>query len=96
MKRLLGALLLALAFILTSTAAMAVIDINTADTTELEQLKGIGPVKAKAIVDFRNANGPFATVEDLMQVAGIGPKSIIKLRDQATAGGARKPATRIR
>lgn len=96
MKRLFCALLLAFAFISASTSAFAAIDINTADASELEQLKGIGPVKAKAIVDFRNTNGPFASVDDLARVSGIGPKSVIKLRDQATAGGGRKPATRIR
>ena len=52
-----------------------VVNINKADATALEQhLKGIGPVKAKAIVDYRRKNGPFKKIEDLRNVEGIGDK----------------------
>ena len=51
------------------------ININTASTEELTQLKGIGSSHAVKIVEYREKNGPFKTPEDLMQVSGIGPKT---------------------
>ena len=62
----------------SSTAA---ININTADAATLDRvLKGIGQVKAQAIVEYRQANGPFATVDDLDNVKGIGRATIDKNR----------------
>ena len=52
------------------------ININTATAAELEQLKGIGPSHAAKIVAYREKNGPFKMPEDLMQVSGIGPKTL--------------------
>ena len=49
------------------------IDINTASARELESLPGIGEVKARAIISFREANGPFSSAADLLEVRGIGP-----------------------
>jgi len=54
------------------------ININTSAATQLEVLPGIGPVKAQAIVDFRSTNGPFQTIEHLIKVKGIGPKTLAK------------------
>jgi competence protein ComEA len=51
------------------------ININTASAEELIQLKGIGPKKAAAVVNFRETNGPFRMPEDLTKVPGIGPKT---------------------
>lgn len=63
------------------------VDINTADAVELaERLKGIGPAKAGAIVDFRSANGPFRSVDDLLDVKGIGNKTLDKLRGAIELG----------
>ena len=60
-------------------AAVSAIDINSADATQLESLPGIGPTKAKAIVDYRTQNGPFQSTSDLEKVPGIGPKTMEQL-----------------
>lgn len=62
----------------------AMVNINTASETELETLNGVGPVTAAAIVQYRTENGPFATVDDLMDVSGIGPATLEELRPQVT------------
>jgi competence protein ComEA len=63
------------------------IDINSATVQELETVKGIGPIKAQRIIDYRTQNGPFKSVDDLNAVKGIGDKSLEKIRPQVTAGG---------
>ena len=60
------------------------ININSASATELETLSGIGEVLAATIVEYRDQNGPFATVDDLMDVSGIGPATLEEIRDQVT------------
>lgn len=60
------------------------ININQADLTQLQQLSGIGEKKAQAIIDYRNENGSFKTIEDLAKVTGIGEKTVEKLRDSIT------------
>lgn len=60
------------------------ININTASATEFETLSGIGEVLAAAIVDYRTENGPFASVDDLEAVSGIGPATLEEIRDQVT------------
>jgi competence protein ComEA len=62
----------------------ALVNINTASETELETLNGVGPVTAAAIIQYRTENGPFATVDDLMDVSGIGPATLEELRPQVT------------
>ena len=62
----------------------ALVNINTASETELETLNGVGPVTAAAIIQYRTDNGPFATVDDLMDVSGIGPATLEELRPQVT------------
>jgi len=54
--------------------------LNTADAQELERVPGIGPSLAARILAFRQQNGPFQRLEDLMQVSGIGPKKFAKMR----------------
>ncbi len=55
--------------------------VNTASVSELEQLPGVGPVLAARIAAHREENGPFSTVEDLLDVSGIGEAKLASLRD---------------
>jgi len=63
------------------------VNINSATAAELDSLSGIGPTKAQAIVDYRNQNGPFRSIDDLLNVTGIGPKTLETIRDQITVIG---------
>jgi competence protein ComEA len=56
------------------------VNVNTAPVVELESLPGIGPVLARRIVDYRTRHGPFRQLEDLLQVQGIGPGLLRRLR----------------
>jgi competence protein ComEA len=62
------------------------IDLNAADATALEELPRIGPALAQRIVEWRDANGRFASVEDLLAVPGIGDKMLEALRPLVRAG----------
>lgn len=57
------------------------INLNTASQSELETLPGIGPSKAIAIIDYRETNGGFKTIEDLKNIGGIGEKTFEKLKE---------------
>ena len=63
-----------------SPSANGVVNINRASVTELDALPGVGPSTAQAIVDYRSANGPFGSVEDLLNVKGIGPAKFEAMR----------------
>jgi competence protein ComEA len=63
-----------------SPASDGVLDINRATADELETLPGIGPGLARAIVEYRESQGPFRAVEDLLLVPGIGPARLEQLR----------------
>jgi competence protein ComEA len=76
-----------LALITLSFNAFAAVNINTASKEELESLKGVGPSKAKAIIDYRTKNGPFKTADDLNNVPGFGDKSTAKLKSSVTVSG---------
>ena len=67
-----------------SGGAGAKVNVNTATETELEALPGIGPVLAQRIVDYRTQHGPFATIDALDDVSGIGPATLADLRDLVT------------
>jgi len=58
------------------------INLNKATAAELSQLKGIGMKYAERIVEYRDKNGPFKQVEDLLNVQGIGPKTLEKNKDR--------------
>lgn len=62
----------------------AVINLNTADHDQLQELAGIGEKKAQAIIAYREENGPFTNIEELMEISGIGEKTFERLREQLT------------
>ncbi|MDE7263021.1 MAG: helix-hairpin-helix domain-containing protein [Oscillospiraceae bacterium] len=63
------------------------IDINTAGADELQKLTGIGPALAQRIIDYRTEHGPFQSVEELLEVKGIGEANLAKFREDVVAGG---------
>jgi competence protein ComEA len=70
-------------------AATAIVNINTASAAELDALPGIGAKTAAVIVEYRQKNGPFKKIEELMNVRGIGEKNFLKLKPQLTVGAAK-------
>ncbi|NCN89158.1 MAG: helix-hairpin-helix domain-containing protein [Gallionella sp.] len=89
MKKLLLSLFVSLAF---SGIAYAAVDLNTATKTELESVKGIGPSKAEAIIEYRKQHGSFKKIDDLSRIKGFGDKSVEKLRGEVAVGSADRPA----
>lgn len=69
----------------TATAS-APVNLNTATPAQLETLPGIGGAAAKRIVEYRQKNGAFKKIEELMNVKGIGEKSFLKLKPLITVG----------
>lgn len=67
------------------------LDVNAASAEELEQLPGIGPVLAQAIVDYRTEHGPFGSVDELLQVSGIGETKLENIRNEITVGEENTP-----
>lgn len=67
-----------------SGETQSVVNINTATKAELMTLTGIGEVKAKAIIDYRNENGNFSSTEEIMNVSGIGEKIYEKIKNRIT------------
>jgi competence protein ComEA len=64
--------------------ATGLVNINTADSAELQSLSGVGPSTAQKILDYRAAHGRFARAEDIKNVSGIGDKTFEKLKDRIT------------
>ena len=62
------------------TSATGIVDINSATLSDLDALPGVGPSTAQAIIDYRIANGPYASVDDLLNVRGIGPSKLAAMR----------------
>ncbi len=90
----LQSLLLVVALAVYSGAAMAeMININTADAAALQTLPGIGKKKAADIVAYREQNGNFKQVDDLINVTGIGQKMLNKIKPHVTVEGGISKAT---
>ncbi|MCF6288053.1 MAG: ComEA family DNA-binding protein [Proteobacteria bacterium] len=75
-------LLIAITSLFLFSQSLFAVNVNTADAATIaEELNGIGTKKAQAIVDYREANGSFKTIESLTEVKGIGLKTVEKNRD---------------
>ena len=64
----------------SATAVPGIVDLNSASLSDLDSLPGVGPSTAQAIIDYRVANGPYASVDDLLNVRGIGPSKLAAMR----------------
>ena len=75
-------LLTAITSLVLFSQSLFAVNVNTADAAAIaEELKGVGVKKAQAIIDFRNENGDFKTIESLTEVKGIGLKTVEKNRE---------------
>ena len=70
----------------TAAAPGDIVDINSATVADLDTLPGIGPSTAEKIVEYREANGPFAAIEDIMNVSGIGPAKFEQIQAFISVG----------
>ena len=89
MQKLLFAMLVTIGL---SFNAYAAVDLNTASKQELESLKGVGPAKADAIIEYRKKSGGFKSVNDLDNVPGFGEKTVEGLKKEVTVGTAKSAA----
>jgi competence protein ComEA len=79
--------------------AATLVNLNTATAAQLETLPGIGPKTAAAIIEYRQKNGAFKKIEELMNIKGVGEKAFLKIRELITvtppktdrAGGSARP-----
>lgn len=67
-----------------AVSAAALVNLNTADASLLDTIPGVGPVTAAAILDFRNENGGFTSIDQLLDVSGIGPATLEEMRPYVT------------
>jgi competence protein ComEA len=72
--------------------AIATVNLNTATSVQLEGLPGVGAKAAQRIIEYRQKNGAFKKIEELMNVKGFGEKSFLKLKPYLTVGAAAAPA----
>ncbi|OOX79843.1 ComEA family DNA-binding protein [Snodgrassella alvi] len=76
-----------LVLLFAMASVWAAVNINTASSQQLQSLPNIGAVKAQAIIDYRNAHGPFHSTEDIMRVKGIGKATYEKLQNDISVSG---------
>ena len=69
------------------TRLIGVVNINTATPEQLELLPGVGPARARRIIEFRKTHGSFRKVEELVQVSGIGEKALVRMRPHCRTSG---------
>ena len=95
-------MILALVVALSSAAVAAdrepagVVNINTAGAEQLQLLPRVGPALASRIIDFREAHGPFGSIDELVAVKGIGETSLDKLEPYVTTDGATTLETKVK
>ena len=84
-KKIFVVVILGLLMVLVSSLSYAAkININTADSTELQKLPTIGPALAQKIIDYRETHGPFEKIEDIKKVKGIGTIKFNRIKNQIT------------
>ena len=86
MRRLLTIFLVAILWVFAPLNALADVNINTATSSQLETLPGIGPAKASAIIQYRTDHGPFPTASQLDNVPGSGPATMANLSGMVSIG----------
>jgi competence protein ComEA len=86
----------AVAGIADSSEPSGVVNINTASSEELQLLPRVGPALASRIIEFREANGPFQTVDEILAVKGIGENSFEKLEPFIVTSGATTLADKVK
>ena len=75
-------------------ASTAIVNLNTGSASDFEELPGIGAKTAALIVEYRQKNGPFKKIEELMNVRGVGEKMFLKLKPQLTVGASKVDGAR--
>ncbi|MDP3265189.1 MAG: helix-hairpin-helix domain-containing protein [Sulfuricurvum sp.] len=73
---------LLLIFLFITTVLFSAVNVNRANSAQLQTLNGIGPTKAEEIIRYRKSHGGFKTVDELVNVKGIGPKTLLKMKSQ--------------
>jgi len=74
------------AYLAICNFAFSAVDLNMANQQQLENVNGLGPSKAKAIIEYRSKNGAFKTIEDVMKVPGIKQGVFGKIQSEITVG----------
>lgn len=80
--------MLLVGLVMATFNVFAAVNVNTATQEQLESLNGIGPAKAKAIIEYRQKNGAFKTLEDIDHVPGVGAGIMGKIKNEVTLTGA--------